>query len=622
MRYYSKKGIALQFVLNMIFAAVVAGVAAIVMPIDLFGLIFPVFLFGSVVRDKLASRFTIDFPKKKSAWIVGILLLCPFLLIGTFGLGLTLYELGLTRSSVLKETLALPLFIAMVAALPIKDLIILRPLKKRKAGEAQKRVIIWRKTLTRFYSAKGFVIRFVYNCSVPVILCLLLLVMSTLRSGNSLQTIVFALLAVAVILLFFLRDLVLYRCFIDYPKRNARKTIVKSILFLAIFVATALALFLIFEEAGILEVELPLIAIVALVVLLVQFALRDYFLIKSTNKKREFSCPYCFKSAPVESARLVLLCPHCHNSLTGNSLFNNDMAITVVGSSNSGKSFFIGVMLNGLVERMKSRGHISGLGDTMDRFERDYRSLPGNAKAAHSAVEVSFASDNKGVYKPLIFEVSKKPNGAKHSLVFYDTLGIDEKYFTATSVSVSHGVVLVIDPFSISSVMSRYGTELNASDKKQISEESADSTIGSFIQALEHTTELLQERILSTPLAIVINKVDMAGLDLVIGEDAIQRTMEEHPKVFANHLDTMDYVCREFLSKMDMRDVVAHIQQNFKCHRFFALSTHSQNDVAKVFDWIIRSNENGALASLVTTSRFSKRRVPIDSDVETIDLTE
>jgi len=191
-----------------------------------------------------------------------------------------------------------------------------------------------------------------------------------------------------------------------------------------------------------------------------------------------------------------------------------------------------------------------------------------------------------------------------------------------------NGIVLLIDPFSIPDVMARFGSKLNSTDYGGTSSASIDSMMENFILTLEHTTGLSKSKILSTPLAIVLNKTDEADLDLLIGDSAVDRVMASNPETFTDRFDTMDYLCREFLRKVDMNDVLAHIHQNFKNARFFAVSAigHTLNqgrynprNVAPVLDWIFK-NSDKKLASLITSTEFSNRKLPIVSEIETISL--
>jgi hypothetical protein len=188
------------------------------------------------------------------------------------------------------------------------------------------------------------------------------------------------------------------------------------------------------------------------------------------------------------------------------------------------------------------------------------------------------------------------------------------------------GIILLIDPFSIPRVMRQYGQKLNNTDKASTSNAGIDYIMGNFIIKLQETTRLSKSKLLHTPLAIVLSKIDQADLSLVIGDFAIKRVMANHGGDFKDYFDTMDFICREFLRKMDMGDVLSHIQMNFKNSRFFSASAightlnqgrYSPHNVTPVFDWILATTDP-KLAALVSEFRFSKEKLPIKSTIETI----
>jgi len=178
--------------------------------------------------------------------------------------------------------------------------------------------------------------------------------------------------------------------------------------------------------------------------------------------------------------------------------------------------------------------------------------------------------------------------------------------------------------------MSIFGAQLSQEDKSGTSSASISEMMGDFMNTLENTTKLPRSRIKNIPLAVVISKRDEADLDLFIGDAAVKRTMSNHPDIFADEFDTMDYLCREFLAKTDMNDVLEHVKQNFKNARFFSISAigHSLNggqyipqNVVPVIDWIYK-NSDAKLESLVSTTVFSGKIMPIESSIETVDLDD
>lgn len=76
----------------------------------------------------------------------------------------------------------------------------------------------------------------------------------------------------------------------------------------------------------------------------------------------------------------------------------------------------------------------------------------------------------------------------------------------------------------------------------------------------------------TVPLAVVINKIDSAGLEQDIGDMAVNKLLGTKPDKFTNYYDTEDYLCRKFLKENDMESFLNNINIQFKNNRFFACS--------------------------------------------------
>ena len=79
-------------------------------------------------------------------------------------------------------------------------------------------------------------------------------------------------------------------------------------------------------------------------------------------------CPECHRTTH------KVICPSCHNLLPESALLGDDMIISIVGSRDTGKSHFVGVIINELIERIAPAfsGSFEGFDDTMDRYEQSF----------------------------------------------------------------------------------------------------------------------------------------------------------------------------------------------------------------------------------------------------------
>jgi len=331
---------------------------------------------------------------------------------------------------------------------------------------------------------------------------------------------------------------------------------------------------------------------------------------------------------------LKAFCPECEKNGRTTPLSDRasrPVCIPVVGGPSVGKSAFITAYTNLFVDDISvDKGIDVELYDDA-RVHNDYKAMKNfyrTGQIIKTAVQTDVTKASSIAFSFFPKHPSLQPERLVH---IYDIAGesfIGRANEVQKQYDYCHGIILLLDPFSIPDVMARFGSRLNSVDLGGTSTERIDSMMENFILLLEETTGLSRGKILKMPLAVVLNKADEADLDLVIGDTAIKKAMTSHPDVFTDFYDTMDYMCREFLSKVDMADVMAHIQKNFKNARFFVSSAigHTLNmgrynpkHVTEVFDWIY-SQSDKKLASVVNSSVFNKTKLPLASSIETIDL--
>lgn len=176
------------------------------------------------------------------------------------------------------------------------------------------------------------------------------------------------------------------------------------------------------------------------------------------------TCPDC------GSKTYNVVCPSCHNLLPESSLSGKDMIISVVGSRDSGKSHFVGVIINELMERVAPRlfpgGALEGFADSYARYKAGfYRTLYEDLHKLE-LTRSSLQDVNNGAYRPLIFSLKyqstnplKKLRGENESVtfVFFDTAGEDLNDADVMStvnkyICKSAGIIFLIDPLQVPAV--------------------------------------------------------------------------------------------------------------------------------------------------------------------------
>ena len=121
------------------------------------------------------------------------------------------------------------------------------------------------------------------------------------------------------------------------------------------------------------------------------------------------------------------------------------------------------------------------------------------------------------------------------------------------------------------------------------------------------------------PLAVIISKIDSAGLEQELGDPAIKKKMAEDPEVFSDYYNIQDYICREFLRNNGMESFLNNVELKFSNNRFFACSAightrdagqYAPEGVLAPMQWIF-DNADGAMAKTWKDVDFSKKLIKI-----------
>ena len=183
---------------------------------------------------------------------------------------------------------------------------------------------------------------------------------------------------------------------------------------------------------------------------------------------------------------------------------------------------------------------------------------------------------NKASSASFSFFVKGEPFSPERLIHVYDIAG---EVFTHNSENemqkqyeYCQGIVLMIDPFAIPSVRYRCEAQLTPEDIDGIGKADINGIVDSFLNKLREVTGLSDKKMSSVPLAVVIGKIDSAGLISEVGDDAVRAKMASEPEKFKDYYDTQDYLCRKFLRDNGMESFLNSIDLKFKDNRFFSCS--------------------------------------------------
>lgn len=184
------------------------------------------------------------------------------------------------------------------------------------------------------------------------------------------------------------------------------------------------------------------------------------------------------------------------------------------------------------------------------------------------------------------------------------------------------GIVLIVDPFSIPSIRYKYEELLEPEDIAGIGKADINEVINAFLNKLREVTGLSDSKMATVPLAVVISKIDSAGLEQDIGALAVNKLMKKQPDKFTDFFDTQDYLCRKFLKENNMESFLNNICIQFKNSRFFACSAightrdkgqYNPEGVLPPMEWLFR-NADSKIGQLWHENTFSKKTISLDEN--------
>lgn len=266
-------------------------------------------------------------------------------------------------------------------------------------------------------------------------------------------------------------------------------------------------------------------------------------------------------------------CPHCHTRLTNREA--RPICIPIVGGRSVGKTAFITAFSKEFFDRVAKNPDLE-----IDFYNSEKEQIYGEILTDYeigstrmtkrstdisqsSAVSFSFFLKSKTIQPDRLFHI-------------YDIAG---EVFTQNSENeiqkqyeYCHGIVFIIDPFSIPMVSYKHKELLEKEDIAGIGTADLNEIINSFLNKLREVTGLSDNKMAEVPIAVVISKIDSAGLYKQLGKQVVDICMKNNPGKFDNFMDCQDYLCRKFLEENEMSGFLKNVEIQFKNNKFFAAS--------------------------------------------------
>lgn len=305
--------------------------------------------------------------------------------------------------------------------------------------------------------------------------------------------------------------------------------------------------------------------------------------------------------------KLVGYCSKCKEKLAGEDPTRRPLLVPVVGPRASGKSVFQVGLVAGLEKRQEAgQCSVSFLtDDDRDTYSEAIRTLKTGNLLPQTLARL-----------PKALQLNYDFNGRKFRAHMFDAAG--ESYEDEVSLGqldyLEHGkgIILLIDPFSIPAVATRYHNDLKNAPRLGVAAESDP------LELYARLMDFLQERGLRQgaakirlPIAVVITKCDALGLPTELGPEALREAAaaEGVPTKREKSRRPIDSssLARNWLISQGLGTLVQNIESQFQTSRFFPIAILENRGSQKVhidaalepFDWIVAGGAKEAARPLV-----------------------
>lgn len=295
-----------------------------------------------------------------------------------------------------------------------------------------------------------------------------------------------------------------------------------------------------------------------------------------TFPERQLRNGRCPHGALPQSRRL---CPNCGRDLLREYVDSGGRNIAVIGSADSGKSTWVGVLVHEF-QRGQVNARFTGMSldllgeESRNRYERDF-STPLFEQGRPLQQTVSARTRTP---EPLMFSLRFQKSGllgatriAPVVTVFYDTAGEDVANAQQMDLLISYldaaeGIILLLDPMQMPKIRELVGTNGRRSgytDQLHV--------LGRLGELLRERSHIPVDRRLRTPLAIALTKVDL--LPDTFGPESPLRQPSRH----LGHYDEADgrdvhEEVRAWLNQWYDPAFDRSIANAFEVYRYFGLS--------------------------------------------------
>jgi hypothetical protein len=290
------------------------------------------------------------------------------------------------------------------------------------------------------------------------------------------------------------------------------------------------------------------------------------------GRKLSAKCPDC----GWDTARRV--CPDCHNELPAHFGDIDSAMVGLVGPTTSGKTVYITVLVHELRNRVGAAfgAAVDPMDDrTIRKYRQEFEAALYGQGVLLAPTQLSAPDRNY----PLLYRLTSKrrslwgSRSRSTSLVFFDRGG--ESFGTRDSVDIhvryvgaADGLIVMVDPLQIDAIRQR----LDGAAALPVKGDPPDQVVNNVTNQIRASRGLRADRMIPTPVAVVLSKVDMLWNQLP--ESSRLRRESSHAGYFdeADRRELHEEI-RALLQGWEGGLLDRHLQHNYRQYSYFGMSS-------------------------------------------------
>ncbi|QYZ78215.1 hypothetical protein E2N92_01600 [Methanofollis formosanus] len=286
--------------------------------------------------------------------------------------------------------------------------------------------------------------------------------------------------------------------------------------------------------------------------------------------KRECQCGTIIPTTFFNGRRdLKAICPACGSPIYGKE--SKPICVPVIGGSAVGKTMFITAFIRDFAVSVVPASNWE-----IEHYSKEKQLLLENIVENYSKGNVRKTTDKSAI--SINFFLKSKDNLWYPEKLFFiydiagEVFGGETEDRLQKQYQYCHGIVFLIDPFSCPDILNDYFSKISPADRAQISQTNPNDALDIFIQKLQDIAGLSPSALSKVPIAVVINKTDIGGLQKLFDNTALAEIIARNSKKKLTESDAQDIACREFLRQNGLGNLVQTIEMKFKTNKFFDCS--------------------------------------------------